>query len=137
MAGKTLNFIRLLTVEPLTFLILFVFAFKRLPQDQLTQDKICLQRYNLPAQYCQDLPTLREDDDHLGMKSTILADVAQFNLYVNVIITAPILIVSILIGPFIDKYKPAKKVLLIVSSANSLIECFILVINSYFFKIRK
>src|SRR5699024_9704408 len=131
--GNVFNFVRLLTVEPLAFFSLFIMMFKGLPQDQMIQDKICLQRYNLPPAYCQRLPQMTDADDEFHMKSTILADVTQLNLYINLFITIPILLISILIGPFIDKYKPAKKMLLIFAFFVSFLENAILTYNSYFF----
>ena len=129
-----INFIRLLTVEPLAFLTIFIYLLKTLPQDQMVQDKICLQKYNLPDDYCHHLPTMKDDEDTLyHMKSTILSDVTQFKLYVSILITIPIMFISVIIGPFIDKYKPAKRILLIISSLVSILEISILVYNSYFF----
>ena len=130
-----MNFLRLLTVEPLAFFNIFIFMFKRLPLDQMIQDKICLSRYGLTPNYCQSLPTMKDEDDVLRMKSTILADVTTFNLYANILITIPSFFIATLIGPFIDRYRPAKKILLIVSSLVMLAESAILCINSYFFTI--
>lgn len=99
MAFKILPFVRLLTVEPLTFLSMFAFTFKMIPQNQMVQDKLCMQRYNLSFEYCQGLPTMEEADDHLGMKSTILSDMAQFTLHVSMLITIPVRTHSLIKSP--------------------------------------
>ncbi len=132
---SVVNFLRLLTVEPLAFFGIFLFMFKRLPLDQMIQDKICLYRYGLTPNYCQALPTMKDEEDVLHMKSTILADVTTFNLYSNILITLPSFFIATMIGPFIDRYQPAKKILLIIGSVVALAEGVILCVNSYFFSI--
>lgn len=131
------NFFRLLTVEPISFLNIFLFVFKSLPLDQMIQDKLCLHKHNMTPNYCQALPTMKAEDDVYSMKSTILGDVTTFKLYSNILITLPSFFVAMFIGPFIDRYPPAKKQLLIIASFVSLTEGIILCVNSYFFTISK
>ncbi len=132
-----LRFCRLLSVEPLGFLAMFIFLFKKNPIDQLIQDKLCLQKYLLPANYCHALPTMKNEDDYLSMKSTVLGNVTQFNMYIYISVAVPIFVISLLIGPFIDKYKPAKKFLFLYSSAIFAIESSLFLINSIWFDMSK
>ena len=70
---------KLLRVEPYLFLVIFQMALKGTPSSQLLQDKICMNWYNTTAQYCRDLPTLKEEGDSPGhYKNRILSDVAMF-----------------------------------------------------------
>src|SRR5699024_10757118 len=113
---NVLHFTRLLSVEPLGFLNLFLFLFKKNTIDQMIQDKLCIQRYHLPPGYCYYLPQMKDEEDNLGMKSTILGDVTTFQMYINLFLAVPIFGISLLIGPFIDKYAPAKRALFIYST---------------------
>ena len=80
------RFMKLLRVEPYMFLVIFQMALKGTPAGQLLQDKICMHWYKTTAEYCHDLPTLKEDDSEPGhYKSRILADVAQFGKF-NIIL---------------------------------------------------
>lgn len=135
--SQILLFIRLLSVEPLGFLTLFVFLFKKNAIDQMIQDKICLQRYRLPPDYCLKLPTMSQYEDAFQMKSTILGDVTSFNMYINIGLALPNLALSLLVGPFIDKYRPAKKVLLIYSAIVFAVESVSYLVNSFWFRLGK
>ena len=77
--NRVWTFVKIMRVEPYLILIMFQYALKGTPVNQLVQDKICMNWYNTTAQYCRDLPTLKEDGDSPGhYKNRILADVAQF-----------------------------------------------------------
>src|SRR5690625_3195282 len=96
------RFLRLLKVEPFFFLVMFMNVVKRIPLDQMIEDKICRQKYELPEDYCRRLPVMQSKDDFLERKSTILAEVTHFNMYINIAITIPMLVMALFIGPFID-----------------------------------
>ncbi|KAI2797799.1 hypothetical protein BLOT_015219 [Blomia tropicalis] len=130
-SGSIFNIFRFLTMEPIVFIVILIYMLKRIPTDQLIQDKICIQRYNLSVSYCHNLPIIK--DDPIGMKSTILTDVTRMALYINFINTIPVVFISIIIGPFIDNYKPAKRLLLIFASIMTIAEMSILALNAYFF----
>ena len=132
--SQILRFVCLLSVEPLGFLTLFVFLFKKNAIDQMLQDKICLQRYKLPPGYCLKLPTMTQYEDTFQMKSTILGDVTSFQMYINIGLALPNLALSLLVGLFIDKYRPAKKVLLIYCSVIFAIENVSYLVNSFWFR---
>lgn len=134
-SGSIFNIFRFLTMEPIVFIVILIYMLKRIPTDQLIQDKLCIQRYNLSVSYCHNLPIIK--DDPIGMKSTILTDVTRMSLYINFINTIPVMFISIIIGPFIDNYKPAKRLLLIFASIMTIAEMSILALNAYFFHASK
>lgn len=133
----TLHFIRLLKSEPYVFITMFVYVMKRIPFDQLVQDKICMQKYNMDKKYCRELPSLSEEDDFAGKKSFILTDVTQFNMIINIINMFPAIIISLFVGPFIDKNIHAKKLLMVIAMLLSLLENGLLLLNCYFFDLSK
>ena len=76
-----LRFLSLLKVEVCLLLCIFSYSIKRIPYDQLLQDKICLQYYHMDNIYCKNLPKLKIEDDHEGFKINILKDSTDFNFY--------------------------------------------------------
>ena len=79
---NTLEFIKLLRLDPYIFLVAFQIAIRAAPVGQLFQDKICLDWYNTSDQYCRDLPTTEEVGEGEGhFKTRILQDRALFGLY--------------------------------------------------------
>ncbi|CAG2171004.1 unnamed protein product [Oppiella nova] len=63
------EFLCLLTVEPYFFAFMFVFAMKKVPSDQLIQDKICRLTYKLDTTYCTLLPTMSANEDYFNMNT--------------------------------------------------------------------
>jgi hypothetical protein len=134
---RTFEFLCLLRVEPYLFLFYFFFSVKRVPLDQLIQDKICFQKYNLSRDYCLELPHMNSESDYLHKKSLILGDVTQFSIYSSIITTIPTLIAALFIGSWADKYIKAKKYLLIAGAISGVCEALILVWSSVYFDSRK
>jgi F0F1-type ATP synthase assembly protein I len=134
---RSFEFLFLLRVEPYLFLFYFFFCVKKVPLDQLIQDKICFQKYNLSYDYCLKLPQMKSESDYLHKKSVILGDVTQFSVYSSLITTIPTVIAALFIGSWTDKYIKAKKYLLIAGAISGICEALILVWNSVCFDNRK
>ena len=134
---RVLEFISLLNVEPFIFFHIINSSLKKVPTDQLIQDKICLFKYHLKADYCLNLPEMSADDDVLHKKSTILAELTEYSLYTTLISTVPMLLASLLVGSWTDKYVSAKKALFIAGAVTGIIESLILLGNVYFYSYRK
>ena len=128
-----LRFLSLLKMEVSLLLCMFCSYIKRIPYDQLLQDKICLQYYHMNNVYCKDLPKLKIDDDTEGFKINILKDSTDFNFYYIVINNLPAVIWSLFIGSWMDKYHDARKILIISYSFGSFLEVILLALNSYMF----
>ncbi|XP_054157505.1 proton-coupled folate transporter-like [Oppia nitens] len=109
---KFYDFLCLLTVEPYLFAFMFVLHLKKVPTDQMVQDKICLYKYQLDSHYCAVLSTMTSDEDYLQMKSKILSDTTNYTVYSVILMTLPSVIASLFIGSWIDNYIKAKKYLL-------------------------
>jgi len=127
------EFICLLRVEPYLFVFIFVASLKKVPTDQLIQDKICLFTYQLDTTYCTQLSTMSDDEDTIHMKSIILKDCSNFTLYSTLMMTIPTLITTLFIGAWTDTYVQAKKILLLASAVAAILEAIILIFNDYFF----
>ena len=130
---RALKFLSLLKMEVCLLLCMFSSSIKKIPYDQLLQDKICLQYYHMNNVYCKDLPKLKIDDDHERFKINILKDSTDFNFYYIIITTLPSIIWSLFIGSWMDKYYDARKFLMICYSFGSFLEVGLLGLNSYMF----
>lgn len=131
------RFICLLKVEPFVFLSLCIYIIKRIPIDQMIQDKICLQKYGMDKEYCHNLPTMKDEDDYVKKKSIILGDVTEINMLVNLINMIPTVIMAIFVGPFIDKNIKAKKLMMVLALVVSTVESILNILNCYFFNLSK
>ncbi|CAG2104672.1 unnamed protein product, partial [Medioppia subpectinata] len=127
------QFSRLLTIEPYIFVLMFIYTLKKVPTDQLAQDKICRLSYGMNTTYCQQLSHMTADEDYMHVKSKILADSTNFGLYMIIISTLPTVLTSLFIGAWTDNYINAKKVLLIMGSMAMICEAVINILNDYFF----
>ena len=130
---RSLKFLSLLKMEVCLLLCMFTASIKRIPYDQLLQDKICLQYYHMDNDYCKDLPELKIEDDLKGFKINILKDSTDFNFYYIIFTTLPSVIWSLFIGSWMDKYHHARKCLIICYSLGSFLEVILLGLNSYMF----
>ena len=128
-----LRFLSLLKMEVSFLLCMFSANIKKIPFNQLLQDKICLQYYHMDNVYCKDLPKLKIDDDPDGFKINILKDSTDFNFYYIVINNLPAVIWSLFIGSWMDKYHHARKIVIICYSFGQFLEVILLGLNSYMF----
>lgn len=126
-------FLSFLRLEVFVLFYMFTYYIKRVPLEQLVQDKICLQYYNLSSDYCTKLPELSRDNDIGGFKSKILKEATQFNFYHTIIATCPSVIWSLFIGSWMDKYVHARKILLIVSAIGAFSEVVLIGLNAFMF----
>ena len=130
---RVLQFIKLLSIEPCIFMVMFVNTIKSVPTDQLIQDKICLQNYNLSLAYCRELPKMTDEDDYMDVKSNILGELTTFRLYTSMITTIPSIMASLIIGGWVDRYENAKKAMFIAGAVAGMCEQLILIANVYFY----
>ena len=128
-----LRFLSLLKMEVSFLLCMFCSYIKRIPYEQLLQDKICLQYYHMDNVYCKNLPKLKVEDDPEGFKINILKDSTGFNFYYIILTNLPPVFWSLFIGSWMDKYHNARKILIICYSFGSLLEVILLGLNSYMF----
>ena len=132
-----LKFLSLLKLEVCLSLCIFSSNIKRIPYEQLLQDKICLQNYHMDNVYCKDLPKLKIDDDPEGFKIKILKDSTDFNFYYIIITNSPSVIYSLFIGSWMDKYHHARKCLIICYTFGAFLEVVLLGLNSYMINLGK
>ena len=131
------QFFTLLTVEPYLFGFHFLTALKHTPTTQLIQDKICLFEFNLNGTYCYELPQMTVEDDTLHRKSEVLANTNNYSIYMQLVLTVPAIVASMFIGPWLDVFLKAKKILLIAGALAGVCEAVILLLNVYFYDFSK
>ena len=127
------KFISLLKPEVCILLSMFAFHIRGIPFNQLLQDKICMQNYGNDRKYCRDLAEITVEDDPKGFKIKILKDVTDMGLYFILILTLPSVFWSLFIGPWMDKYPHARKILIISYSIGSTLEVILCAFNAYMF----
>ena len=132
-AKTALKFISLLKLEVCILLSMLAFSIRGIPFNQLLQDKICMQNYGNDRKYCRDLAEITVEDDPKGFKIKILKDVTDMGLYFVLILTLPSVFWSLFIGPWMDKYPHARKILIIVYSIGALLEVILYALNAYMF----
>lgn len=85
----------------------------------LMQDKICLFNYNQSASFCEDIQKEASGPNHVAeqnMKNDILAKTAIFMNYKQILETVPIVLWSLFLGPFLDKYPSGAYIILFINA---------------------
>lgn len=101
-------------IEPFVFLFVLGTNLSEITRTQLIQDKFCLNNYNQSRQYCIELKDTKDNGDPDQTVNDILADVATFSSYLTIISTLPGFFYVLMIGPWIDRYIHARKIILCV-----------------------
>ncbi len=130
---RTLTFISLLKIELFLFVFVFCVSLKKVPLNQLIQDKLCRLKYNMSEQFCINLSQMKKTDKYYEFKSIILGDGVQYNMYHTLITVCPAIVWSLFLGSWIDNYKNGRKVIFLMGSLCFALESFMNAINSYFF----
>lgn len=119
---KTTSFIRILRVEPYIFLSFLSMMIVITPLTQLKQDKICRLKFNRTIDECRNLSKLNptSTDGSLDFKSQILIESAELSNYYTIINTLPTLLWVVVLGPWIDRYVKARKLIIIASNLGSI-----------------
>lgn len=130
---RALQFFSLLTIEPYAFGFFFLFTLKNTPTTQLIQDKICLFHFELNSTYCHHLPEMTMPEDTLHMKTRVLAEANNYQVFMALMMTIPGFIAGLFVGPWLDVYLKAKKMLLIAGNVAGICEAVILILNVYFY----
>ena len=134
---RIFEFFSLLNVEPFILFLMISSMIKIVPSSQLIQDKICLNKFNMTSTYCLNLPQMTAEEDIFNVKTQILKEVTKYSLYSNLIGTIPTLLGTLLIGSWIDKYRGAKKAIMIASALAGIMEGLIAIANIYYYDICK
>ena len=128
------RFISLLKVEVLMFVLTFSFYFKRTPLEVLIQDKLCRNDYNLSQEFCYRLPYLTKIDSDYEMKDKILSEAVKYKMYQSIINNLPTFLWPLFMGAWIDNYRAARKIILIIGAVTHCMEAVINFFNCYYFE---
>ncbi len=130
---RVLKFITLLRVEPYMVFIAFCLMLRKTPLDLLIQDKLCRQKYNMTVEFCTNLPDMKETEKNYEIKTLVLADAVQFNMYHTLMQFCPGIVWSLFLGAWIDKYINGRKTIFLIGAITSSIEAAINTLNAYYF----
>ncbi|KAI1298866.1 hypothetical protein HDE_04007 [Halotydeus destructor] len=113
------QFLRVLTVEPFLFFIFLAFLAKQSTYTQFFQDKSCRVTYGLSSELCSFVTSSKEDE-HQDLKTAILKDANQMGSYQSIIRTAPGILFTIVLAPWADKVKGARRKLMLLSAVGQI-----------------
>ncbi len=130
---RVLKFITLLRVEPYMVLIAFCTFMRKTPLDLLIQDKLCRQKYNMTVEFCTNLPDMKESENNYNIKTLVLGDAVQFNMYHTLMQFCPGIVWALFLGAWIDKYIRGRKTIFIIGAITASIEAAINTMNAYYF----
>jgi hypothetical protein len=125
--------VTLLKVEPYLVLTAFCLQMRRTPLDLLIQDKLCRQKYNMSVEFCTNLPQIKESENNYNIKTLVLGDAVQYNMYHTLMQFCPSIVWSLFLGVWTDKYIKGRKIILLVSAITASIEAAINTLNAYYF----
>ena len=131
--AKFIEFVKQLRVEPFIFFHMFATSASEVIQSQLIQDKICVLEFNQTNDYCMELHELDMNSNKSETQSQILVRLTHLNLYTTLINTFPVLIWSLFIGSWCDKYIHGRKILMCFAAIGSILDMILLMINAFFF----
>ncbi len=130
---RILKFVTLLRVEPYMVLIAFCFQMRQTPLNLLIQDKLCRQKYNMSVEFCTNLQEMKESEKNYKIKTLVLGDAVQYNMYHTLMQFCPGLVWSLFLGAWIDKYINGRKTIFLIGAITSSIEAAINTLNAYYF----
>ena len=133
--GRFIEIVKQLRVEPFIFFHMFAITASQVTQSQLIQDKICVLEFNQTNDYCMNLNQLDMNSNQLDTQSKILVRLTQLNLYTTFINTFPVLIWSLFIGSWCDKYIHGRKILMCFAAIGSILDMILLMINAFSFNL--
>ncbi|KAI1304899.1 Proton-coupled folate transporter [Halotydeus destructor] len=111
--------IKILTVEPYLFFIFFAFLAKQNTYTQFYQDKVCVVTYHMSNEICSVVASSK-DINYVKVKDAIITDANDLNSWQSVLRTVPGIIFTILLAPWADKVKGARRKLMILSALGQL-----------------
>ncbi len=130
---RILKFVTLLRVEPYMVLIAFCFQMRETPLNLLIQDKLCRQKYNMSVEFCTNLQEMKESEKNYKIKTLVLGDAVQYNMYHTLMQFCPGIVWSLFLGAWIDKYINGRKTIFLIGAITSSIEAAINTLNAYYF----
>ncbi|RWS16103.1 hypothetical protein B4U79_17886 [Dinothrombium tinctorium] len=119
-------------VELYVFLFIFAMAIKSVTIVQMYQDKLCAIDGGYRASFCKHLNA--SDELEQQIKAEVLGKSSLFLIYQSLITTIPVTVVSLFIGPWVDKHFKALKILFMTTAIGSSLETIILMLNAFYFK---
>jgi len=93
--------------------------------NQIIQDKICRYEKNKTKEFCLGLSKIGDDDKDIDIKSSILIESANFQMYNMALAFLPSVIVCLFLGSWCDNYVHGRKILLLYSSVGVTLESLI------------
>ena len=131
--STSIDFIRKSFLEPIIFLHAMSGSFMWVSLAQLFQDKVCLQVFDQPADYCKYLST----EENSILKDNILAEVSQWSTYKEYMVLIPGALSALFIGSWCDKYENGKRYCLLATCAAQVVEVSLFLANAIYMDARK
>ena len=128
-----------LKIEPFIFLFCLSTALSDIATLQMVQGKIFLNNPNQTADYCIAISALKTsgsgNSDGNNTKNEVLADLAQFNIYLALIGALPSFFYVLFIGSWTDNYIHGRKISLLLGTLGYVGQFSLLLLNAMMFEI--
>jgi MFS family permease len=116
-------------LELVTFLGTIAIAVRAITQQQLLQDKLCMQKFHAPIAYCRDL----QDEPDSELKDLILANFSAYMMVKEVIILIPHVLTVLYIGSWCDRFANGRRYCMIAGVVSLGIEFILMALNSIYY----
>lgn len=133
--NKFFQFINQLRVEPFVFFYMFSMTTSQMIQMLLGQDKFCVLEYKQSYNFCINFNQMNLDSNQDQIQSQVLIQLTKLSLYATIINIVPLLIWSLFIGSWCDKYIHGRKCLMLFSSLGLIFDMILVMINAYYFEL--
>ncbi|KAI1304986.1 hypothetical protein HDE_01721 [Halotydeus destructor] len=120
--------VKILTVEPFLFFIYLAITAKQDTYTQFYQDKVCLVNRQLSNEVCNFVSTSK-DVQYLEDKTAIVNEANAIGAYQSLIQTVPAIIYAIMLAPWADKVKGARRSLMIATALGQILDSTIGIIS--------
>lgn len=121
--------IKSLRIEPVVLLYVTVILSRMTAMQQLLQDKLCQQKYNMSDDYCLRL----SDSPSTPTKNLILADVASYMSGREIFTILPNILMGLFAGSWCDRFQNGRRYCLFATLIGQLLETSFVFLNAVFY----
>jgi len=130
---EVLEVVKMLKIEPFIFITVFAYGISSVVSGLFLQDKLCRLTFNQTVDFCTNINEIKSDP----IKDEILTKSADLNLIKTIIHTIPMVLWSLLMGSWTDKYIHGRKVLMMASCLSAMTSSGLYIMNALYFNISK
>lgn len=128
-ASSKWHVLKSLRIEPVILVSVAVVLSRMTAMQQLLQDKVCQQSYNMSNEYCFKL----SEAALTPTKNAILADVSSYMSNREIFSLLPNLVIGLFAGAWCDRFKNGRRYCLFATLIGQILETLSLLLNAVFY----